>query len=152
MVKKKKGKYNYAMLIDDSEIDNLINKLMLKGSSLADFIYVYKGAHCALEFLNNIIQQEDGRMLLPDIIFLDINMPVMDGFQFLEALKMLPENYTSQIIVVMLTDSLNPADRERALSYEKVVHFINKPLTLEALEKLNNSIGIGVQVAKIEIH
>ncbi|MCK5372646.1 MAG: response regulator, partial [Cyclobacteriaceae bacterium] len=74
-----------VMLIDDNEIDNLINQKMIEAASITQHIYTHTGARSAIEFLRNIEKLEEvADQILPDVIFLDIDMPLMDGFQFLD--------------------------------------------------------------------
>lgn len=134
--KKPKAKYNAAMLVDDSEIDNFINQKMLEGHNFAERIYVHTGSRSALEFLMNFDRNEMPDLLLPDVIFLDINMPIMDGFQFAEEfLKHSPEMY-EKVKIVFLTSSLNPVDQKKAMAVKGVYSFLNKPLSKDHLEKL----------------
>ena len=72
-----------------------------------------------------------------DVIFLDINLPRMNGFEFLEAATREISEEFAHVVVVMLTTSLNPDDRERAESFDVVKEFINKPLTVEHVEKVS---------------
>jgi len=72
----------------------------------------------------------------PDIIFLDINMPKMDGWEFMEAYKELRANQKAKVVVVMLTTSTNPSDKERAGQFPDIIGFNSKPLTEEILNRI----------------
>ena len=82
-------KYRTVMLIDDNEIDNLINQKMIEAASITDNIYTHTGAKSAIEFLKNMEKLDVAEQVLPDVIFLDIDMPLMDGFQFLDEFEKL---------------------------------------------------------------
>ena len=125
------------MLIDDNEIDNLINQKMIEASGITEHIYTHTGARSAIEFLKNMEKlKESGQNVLPDLIFLDIDMPLMDGFQFLDEFENLEADTKSKCSVVMLTSSISPSDVNKSKNYEYVKKYINKPLTQENLEKL----------------
>ena len=133
--KKPTTRYQTAMLVDDNEIDNLINQKMLEGTNFAERIYVYTSGKSALEFLKNLQRDKNlDKELIPDIVFLDINMPLMDGFQFLSEFEELDVQITQKSKIVMLTTSINPSDRERSDQSDFVLTFINKPLTQEYLD------------------
>jgi len=131
-------KYHAVMLVDDNEIDNLINQKMIEASNIAEHIFVHSGAKSAIEFLKNIEKLAKGpvSLYLPEIIFLDIDMPLMDGFQFLDEFDKLSESIKAHSKVVMLTSSLNPQDMNKAKKNQFVLKYINKPLTQENLKKL----------------
>ena len=124
------------MLIDDNEIDNLINQKMLEASGIVDTIFMHTGAKGALEFLKNIEKLSTDGSGLPEVIFLDIDMPLMDGFQFLDEFDKLSEYIKKHCSIIMLTSSINPQDLSKAKKSNYVKKYINKPLTQEALEKL----------------
>jgi len=132
-------KYRSVMLIDDNEIDNLINQKMIEASNISEYIYVHSGARSAIEFLKNIekLPQEQSFSILPDVIFLDIDMPLMDGFQFLDLFDKLNEETKKKCKVVMLTSSINPSDINKSKNYAYVKKYINKPLTQQNLTSLN---------------
>ena len=131
------SQYYAVMLIDDNEIDNLINQKMIEASGIAEHIYTHTGARSAIEFLKNMEKLMDaGKDVLPQMIFLDIDMPLMDGFQFLDEFENLNDSTKAHCGVVMLTSSISPADVNKSKKYEYVKKYINKPLTQENLEKL----------------
>ena len=131
-------KYYAVMLVDDNEIDNLINQKMIEASGICEHIFTHSGARSAIEFLKNVEKLAKGPvdMYLPEIIFLDIDMPLMDGFQFLEEFDRLSDSIKNNCKVVMLTSSLNPQDMNKAKKNQYVLKYINKPLTQENLKKL----------------
>jgi CheY-like chemotaxis protein len=129
-------KYRTVMLIDDNEIDNLINQKMIEAASIADNIYTHTGAKSAIEFLKNMEKLEVAEKVLPDVIFLDIDMPLMDGFQFLDEFEKLSNVAKRKCKIVMLTSSINPQDFNRSKKYENVKLYLNKPLSHESIIKL----------------
>ncbi len=115
-----------AMLIDDSDIDNMLHTRTLKKSGLVEHVIAFEYAEEALKFLS---KGEHG----VDVIFLDINMPRMDGFEFLAAYSEL-KNQQATTIVTMLSTSSNPTDEDRAKSFSSVAMYHAKPLTTEAVQ------------------
>ncbi len=129
-------KFKAVMLIDDNEIDNLINQKMLEASNIAETIFMHTGAKSALEFLKNMEKLASNGVGLPEIIFLDIDMPLMDGFQFLDEFDKLSDYIKNNVSIIMLTSSINPQDLGKARKSNYIKKYINKPLTQDALEKL----------------
>ena len=129
-------KYHTVMLIDDNEIDNLINQKMIEAASIAENIYTHTGAKSAIEFLSNMEKLEVADKVLPDVIFLDIDMPLMDGFQFLDEFEKLTNVAKKKCKIVMLTSSINPQDFNRSKKYENVRLYLNKPLSHDSIVKL----------------
>lgn len=131
------ARFNTIMLIDDNEIDNLINQKMLEAARLGERILTHSGARAAIESLKNLEKlSTENASLIPDIIFLDIDMPLMDGFQFLEEFEKMPDKVKDHVKIVMLTSSLNPQDLSKAKKSQYVRKYINKPLSLDVLSKL----------------
>jgi CheY-like chemotaxis protein len=131
------SKFHSVMLIDDNEIDNLINQKMIESSSISQHILIHTGARSAIEFLRNIEKLSstvpEAKKLIPEIILLDIDMPLMDGFQFLEEFEKFSEFIKSSTKIVMLTSSLNPSDLNRAKKSKYVTKYLNKPLSFDNL-------------------
>ena len=123
------------MVIDDNKVDQMLYERIIRRSGLVGSVESFYYAQDALEFLS------DPNHLPIDLILLDINMPLMSGFEFLdEATRRFGTRFAS-IIVVMLTTSLSSEDKERAASFEAVKAFYNKPLTVEHLAEISELIA-----------
>lgn len=123
-------KYNKVMLIDDSEIDNLVNKHIISKSEIADEIQIFSLAQEALDFFANSDENN-----FPQLILLDINMPIMNGFVFLQEYSKLLGERSNKIDVFMLSSSVDPNDIRKSEDYSFVKGFISKPLSLEHLNR-----------------
>lgn len=135
MLNKPKTHESVVLLIDDNDIDNFINERMVKGCNYADVVYVNSSTRSAIEFLKNLAANPETQpSLFPTVIFLDINMPILDGFQFLAELEKFDYEFVKRLRVIMLTSSINPADQEKALKSKLVSGFLHKPLTEDALK------------------
>ena len=131
------AKCDSVMLIDDSQLDNYINRQMIKVENFAKQVFIYSNGKCVLEFFKILEQTENlNRELIPDYIFLDINIPIMDGFQFLLAFEKCNKLVKEKCKIVILTNSMNPLDKERLIKNRFVTGFVNKPITKEDLDKL----------------
>ena len=130
-------RYKSVMLIDENEIDNLINQKMIEACNFAEKIYTFSGAGSALDFLKNIDKDKGfSDELIPDLIFLDINMPILDGFQFLEEYERFTDKIKRKTNILMVSSSMSPKDIERATMSKYVERYVNKPLSIKALESI----------------
>ncbi|WEK34197.1 MAG: response regulator [Candidatus Pseudobacter hemicellulosilyticus] len=124
-----KQQLNCILLIDDDEPTNFLNKMVIEEAGIARHILVEQSAEDALDYLQGKMPPDPGvDCPIPDLIFLDINMPAMDGWEFLDRYKQLPADQQAAIIVVMLTTSFNPEDEVKARSIGLISEFRNKPL------------------------
>ncbi|AYL95165.1 response regulator [Mucilaginibacter celer] len=117
------------LLVDDDLPTNFIHTRVIKNTSIAAKVEVATNVQDALDFLTYAGKfantQNTAR---PGLIFLDINMPGLSGWDFLDAYEKLDAKFKAQAVVIMVTTSLNPGDREKALKNKEVVEFLNKPL------------------------
>ncbi len=126
-------KFNSILLVDDDKGTNFVNKFAIKKSACTDNIVIVENGLEALEYLKLKESQSSPH---PSIIFLDINMPVMNGWQFLEEYEKLNPNKRVDIVLIMLTTSLNPDDLKMANSFSTINGYRNKPLTVKMLEEI----------------
>ena len=123
----------HILLIDDNDIDNYVTNHIISRCQMAEKITIKNSAITALEYIRAIAKEGEE---FPELIFLDIKMPMMDGFEFLDELIKFPKEINNQCSVVMLTSSGDPNDIARALKYVVVKKFLIKPLMKEMLENL----------------
>jgi CheY-like chemotaxis protein len=125
--------YKFVMLIDEDEIDNIINQKIIESNNFSEQVIVFQTGNEALDFLaTNHTDAEK----LPELIFLDINMPIMDGFQFLEEFEKLPTQVLDKCKIIMLSSSISPRDIDRAASNRFVKKYLNKPLNSRYLQAI----------------
>jgi len=125
--------FKTVLLIDDNEIDNIIDKMIIVKNKFAETIIVKQSSEEAIDFLRN---DSVATNQIPDLIFLDIRMPMMDCFEFLEIYKDLPKEIIEKTKIVVLTSSLDDKDYAQAMENRFVKFLLNKPLSFEALENL----------------
>lgn len=126
-------KVKCIMLIDDNPDDNFVHKRIIQKNDAAANVVVKESGPAALDFLKEDATEEGQR---PELIFLDINMPNMNGWEFLDEYSMLDKGLQSKAVIIMLTTSDNPDDRERAKKLNISADFKTKPLTKEILDEV----------------
>ncbi len=124
-----------VLLVDDDSVCNFINEATLNKLGIAKEIHSALNGKEALDLINGYFL---GDRSIPDVIFLDLNMPIMDGFQFIEAFKRLEYPKKDKILIVVLTSSANPDDITKVKSLG-IDHYMTKPINEEKLMALLKS-------------
>lgn len=127
-------KINCILLVDDNPADNEFHKIIINDSHVCDQVKIATNGKNALEYIIKSGSGDSTEFPKPDLIFLDINMPGMNGFEFLEEYHKLDDKLKSRIVIIMLSTSLNPDDAERAKQIKEVTEFMNKPLMVDTLQ------------------
>lgn len=135
-MKEKIDNLDCVLLIDDDDATNFYHTIILEEESVDVHIQSVRSAKEGLDFL--LCKGDYAEYPQPGIIFLDINMPGMNGWDFLVKYDELSKNIHERAVVVLLTTSVNPDDKERAAKYPSVKEFVNKPLTPETFWKVVN--------------
>lgn len=137
-IKEPKYKYKQVMIIDDNELDNFINSKIIESALFSKNIYVNTNGKSALEFIQNLINTmgDNFKNMCPEVIFIDLNMPILDGFQFLESIKTINNKILNTSKLVILTSSAHPEDSKKTMAINKNVIYLNKPLTAEMLNSI----------------
>ncbi len=127
-------KYKLVLVVDDNDIETFITSKTINDNDFAEKIITFLSAKEGLEYLK---ANENNTEKLPSIIFLDIIMPKMDGFAFLDEFDKMNDTIHKQCKVVLLSTSESLQDLNRANKNKYVSKFLTKPLMKEALEALN---------------
>ncbi len=133
------------MLVDDSDTDNFINRRVIELSKFTTQIVVKDSGRSALEYLESHVHQPEK---LPNLIFLDINMPIVDGFVFLYEFECFPDEIKNHCKIIILSSSNSKRDIDRIIDNNHVIDFITKPLSLEAIASLKNSKIIADKISR----
>ena len=127
------------MLIDDDDVTLLICELRLKASKFCEEIIKMDDGADALAFFENQLTLAPNERTLPELIFLDINMPITNGWEFLDEFEKKYQSTFGNIPIAVLSSTIDPVDTDRAANHELVLGFISKPLTEASLVRLGKS-------------
>ncbi len=122
------------MLVDDDEINNFITVKLIRKAFPDAVLGTYLNGKLAIDKLKSLFQ--DNPEKIPDYILLDINMPVMNGWEFLEEYKLSNLDPEKKITIYILSSSVFSNDIDKAKTYESVANFISKPLNLESIKEV----------------
>lgn len=126
-------KIDLVMIVDDNDTDNFISKRIIEITKFAKAVEIRNSGKSALEFLE---ENENNVEKLPDLIFLDINMPIVDGFVFLYEFEKFNATLKNKCKVIILSSSDNKRDIDKIVNNDHVIKFITKPLTEKALNEV----------------
>ena len=128
-------RFKSVLLVEDDPITILVCDRIMKMNSFSEKVKSCENGKFALDHLKEVIEKEP--KLAPEIIFLDINMPVMNGWDFLEEYEKIKDSLPQLPRIFILSSTVDPEDYKRAKSYTSVEDFISKPLSKENLDKIS---------------
>ena len=130
------SQFNLLFLIDDDHPTNYYHTIIVKNSMTVKNVESFLSARTALKYFEEA--QNENQVEIPDVIMLDINMPEINAWDFLEAYEKL--TLPSKPIIIILSTSRNPRDISKAENNSNIYEFINKPLTVDYLKELNSKL------------
>lgn len=122
-----------VMLVDDNDTDNFISRRIIEITKFSEEVVIKNSGKSALEYLES---NKNSINKLPDLIFLDINMPIVDGFVFLYEFERFSDKVKNKCKIIILSSSDNKRDIDKIVNNDYVIKFITKPLTETALEEV----------------
>ncbi|MCC9137023.1 two-component system response regulator [Pontibacter silvestris] len=125
-----------TFIIDDDQFSSFLTETMLKMEDFSEHVVTFSSAEETLDYLT-----EDLEVNVPQVMFLDLNMPTMSGWQFLQALKPLEDSISSNCSVFILSSSIDSAEKEMAKYHAIVKGFISKPLTEGHLHEIKQNLA-----------
>ncbi|WP_339608747.1 response regulator [uncultured Roseivirga sp.] len=123
-------KLNSILLIDDNPADNLYHKMIIEGEEVTDSVKIAEDGVEAIDYLKSTF---DGKYPQPDLVFLDINMPRMNGWEFLEEYSRLNASQKGRSLLMMLSTSNTIEDKRKSEQYDFILGYGSKPLTVTML-------------------
>jgi CheY-like chemotaxis protein len=127
-----KFKFDHVTIVDDDLVVKILMVKILRNIGFQGVIHQFENGEKALNEIPKLSHELPSNGL--NLILLDINMPVMDGWQFLEKITFLPDNWKKNQFITMITSSIDRADKNKAMSYAEVNDFIQKPVSIQQLK------------------
>ena len=127
-------KLNNVLIIDDDDVNNFLCSKIIRLAGFAENVTTCPGAREGLDLLESTLQNNPEK--LPGAIFLDINMPLMNGWDFLDEYEGIHQRIQPKIPIFMLSSSVHNMDIQRAHEHQLVVDYISKPLSEEILQNI----------------
>ena len=133
---------NSILCIEDDAITLMLYKMVLTKASFTNEIITTTNGEEALNYINKLNEaNSDGTIKnVPQLIFLDLNMPVMGGWEFLEIFSSSKYAEYNHIKVIILSSTVDPDDLEKSKKYSMVIDFLSKPISRELLEYIKSKI------------
>lgn len=126
------------LCVDDDPITLMLCKKVITKANFSNTIITAKNGEEALQYFNSIINKEDNK--IPNLIFLDLNMPVMDGWEFLDNFSLNKFSQVNSTKIVVLSSTIDPEDLQKSKKYPMVIDFLSKPITTNMLNYLESKI------------
>lgn len=125
------------LCVDDDPITLMLCKKVITKTSFTNNIITAKNGEEAIQYFDKIVNQEENQ--IPQLVFLDLNMPVMDGWEFLDSFN--TDKYSEiKTKIVVLSSTIDPEDYQKSKTYPMVIDFLSKPITLEMLNYLQTKL------------
>jgi CheY-like chemotaxis protein len=125
------------LCVDDDPITLMLCKKVITKTSFSNAIVTAKNGEEALQYFDSVINKEESKQL-PQLIFLDLNMPIMDGWEFLDNFSTDKYSEVNSTKIVVLSSTIDPEDHEKSKKYPMVIDFLSKPITTDILTYLES--------------
>ncbi|MBW1654776.1 response regulator [Flavobacterium quisquiliarum] len=130
------------LCIDDDPITLMLCKKVISKSSFSHEVITAQNGEEALHHFNTLKYTNDKSKKKPELIFLDLNMPIMGGWEFLDHFTSPDYNTFNSVPVIVLSSTIDPEDLAKAKKYPIIIDFLSKPITIPMLEYLKKKISL----------